>query len=166
MLDEAFFLNLSLLGLTLAGFVGLTAALHCAGRTWLPQEIVGIKLVLEFSLGASFFALLPILFSQSLRDTALVWRVCSILLALFLAFELDVQRRRIRRLFRSGYPPRAPVFALGLLFPGTILALVGQLANVAWWADQAAYMWALAWLLTAPGLELFVFIYLSVRSGV
>lgn len=164
MVDELFLLDLARMGLELAGFVGLVAAIHRPSAGWLPQEVAGAKLILEFAIGASFFAVLPMPILQTISSVSLAWRICSWLLSAFLALQLWIQSRRIIALFSSGHPPRARWFVVVALFPGTLAALVVVAVNAVAWAAQAPYDWALVWLLAAPGMELFVFVYFYFKT--
>lgn len=140
---------------TLGGFAGVVKV-FAPGREFEFRDLLGLWLTIEHTFAAVFAALLPLVFWYSGVRQPGVWRVASILVAVFLAYEIVSQRIKIVRQTKTGFPPRHP-WALRLhFFPGTIVALVVMIANVWCWQSEVAYIWVLIWLLNPPCVQLYL----------
>jgi hypothetical protein len=85
----------------LIGFCGLLTAFRSAGAPLGLRDIVGIRILLIFSLGALIFAILPLVIVAEKGS----WAVCAILLGLFLCFW-PLRSPTWNR--QRGYSPRLP----------------------------------------------------------
>lgn len=157
---ENFLLYIATGGIALGGFTGLLNAFRKAGRPWTPQEVVGMRLLFQHSLGAAFFGFLPFPLFATLRSEARVWLICSSVLALFLAYQLVYLGLKVRRT-----PPRRPNAVYFHFFPFTFVALCLQVICV--WRGGLAwpYFWGLFWLLQPPAVQFYHFISFVPRSG-
>ena len=81
---EPFFLGVAKIAITIAGFVGVVAALrHKREEEWKLNELYGVKLMIEHSLAAVLAGLLPSVLLVAFADESVVWIVSSALLAAF-----------------------------------------------------------------------------------
>ena len=148
--SESYFLTIAQLALGFGGLAGLLSAFRY-------QEIQGIKLILEHSVAAIGFSLLPVFLAFSSRLQGQGLRISSFLLASFLIFELIIQVFRLRRGYSLGTPPRRPVsyatFFTTQAIVGCCLMYITLLhASLGW------YALALTWLLVPGALQLFTFV--------
>ena len=156
MTGENYLLAVARIALTFVGFASLVALLRHSGRDWLPQEVKGLKLMFEFDLAATLFALLPfpLLYTFGPKNQAAVWRISGSLLTAYLLGTLWYHYKS----HKSGPRLRHPkVFRWLFLVPMCIFACI-QTANVIFWVSLAAYAWTLLWLLIPPIVQFSLFI--------
>jgi len=156
MKGESFLVAVAQIGIMLGGFAGFVSMFRQTGREWIPQEIEGIKLIIQCTFGTTCFALLPFPLFFMLGVETTVWRISSLFLASFLAFEILLQRSKVKKLTGMGAPPRGPMVLL-FFIPVSIL-FVAQLLNTFRWSSIAALAWGLLYLLVAAGIQLFIFL--------
>ena len=154
MTGELFFLTIASVGMSLTGFVTIVAVFlsHSEKREWLPQDVAGLQLMVEHSLAAVLFSLLPSVTSLLIHNEHILWRSVSTVLALVLLLKFFVQRHRIKVYSKRGTAPRR----LKTLHFGLFLSLVVvgiQILNLITWATAFAYAIGILWLLLAAGIQ-------------
>ena len=107
MTAEPFFLAIASIGMSLTGFVTIVAVFlkHSEKREWLPQDVAGLQLMVEHSLAAVLFGLLPSATSLLIHNECIMWRSVSAVLALVLLLEFSVQIYRIKDYSERGAAP-------------------------------------------------------------
>jgi hypothetical protein len=159
-------LAISQLGVALAGFSGLIAAIRTAAPDgWHPRDIWSLSWMLGASIGALVLALLPLWLALFDWSDQLVYRICSAVASLYIGTLVGVMAWTGRRLTRSGHPPRVRYF------PATIVLLLGfcavvMAAGAAGWLRGSiapVYVGTLIALLLASALVLAVFLVLLAR---
>ena len=161
-----FLVTTAQVGVALAGFSGLIAAIRTAApEGWHPRDIWSLAWMLGTSMGALMFALLPMWLSLFDWPEANVYRLSSAALGLYALVLVSVLARAGRRLTREGFPPRVP------LFPLVLVSLMGVAAGAGWggalgaWGDSlvAVYAGCIVALLLASVLVLAIFLVLLAR---
>jgi hypothetical protein len=109
------------IGMSLAGFAGLIAALLKRGESWTPRDIFFVRQMVSYGFATVLFALLPIPLA-SVFGADLAFRGVSLALLLFAGVWGVIGGRVTRRLLH--YPWRRRL-------PFTVLALI-QLPLVLW----------------------------------
>jgi hypothetical protein len=154
---EGFLLALARIALTFVGFAAVVSLLRHRGREWLPQEVRGLKLMFEFDLAATLFALLPfpLVYALGSEREPLVWRIATSLLACYMTTALW----RHYRAHRLGNPrPRHPaIFRWMFTFPMILLVSLESVSAIVR-PGLAAYSWGLYWLLIPPIIQFSIFI--------
>lgn len=159
---EAFLLQFAQASLAFAGFAGVVGIVRPrAGDKLVPQEKVGLKLILESAIGAGLAAFFPIPLWHTVSyfsgEEFLVWRISSLMLAALLMVGIVVNIMRMRELARVGARARVEWGLRYVLLPGTAL-MVGLLLFAVWQGGKWAYSWALFWMLFLAGIQFFVFL--------
>jgi hypothetical protein len=170
MIDEqstAFLTQLAQIALALAGFASVVAAFRPLNRMK-DVEKEGMKLILESSFGAAFFALFPfpVLYIRKLFPGLAeysAWRWSAGILAAFLVFLVVLNIRRVRKLSKGGTPARMERELKYILLPVTLLA-IGALVLTGFNGDKLGYSVALFWMLSVAGIQFFVFLFKSVLA--
>lgn len=107
MTGEGFFLDISKIAVTFAGFASVVGALrHPHNEGWTKRDVVGLTFMIEHSAAAIIIGLLPFPVFYYFSDETIVWATCSWLLAGFLIAELLAHIKRIKDISLSGFPPR------------------------------------------------------------
>ena len=146
---ESLFFTLAALGLALTGFIGLVSAFRLAEqKTFSPQQFNGMKLMLEHTLAATSFALLPPILFYTSWAKPYIWRISSCGLAGFFLFEILIQIYRRKKFTAMGYPPTFPKLLLYEFLPITGFFAIINLTNVFRWNGLSSCIWSLFWLLT------------------
>jgi len=153
-------------GISLAGFTGIVSVLGRRARgDWSPIEFARMRLLLEASLGAVFFALILILLEMAVPAPRTAWRLSNAFLA---AFHLSIIVHFFRRALMtaaSNLPAseRRVVYPLGFaglsIIAAQLLACAGVIAEVA-----LPYFLGLIWLLLIASVT-FVYLLLPGRDG-
>jgi hypothetical protein len=154
---DNFLLAIGRIALTFVGFASVVSLMRHTGRSWLPQEVRGIKLMFEFDLAVVFFSLLPfpILYSLGEHRETTLWRIASSALVVWLAYALWFHWRNYRR---ASPPPRHPgLFRWAFVLPMIAVLLLEIFAAVRR-PSLAAYAWGLLWLLVPPVVQFGIFI--------
>lgn len=117
-----FMLQLSQLGLGLAGFAGVLSVFRADDENWLPQELEGLRLILECCavvvVGGLFVVLVQLVFRSWIS-------IGSALIGLFLCAEVILRLKRMNRA-----PPRFPVLFWGVYIVPLGLLGIFSIANV------------------------------------
>ncbi|BCT92925.1 hypothetical protein LYSHEL_19480 [Lysobacter helvus] len=156
------------LGVALAGFSGLIAAIRTASpEGWHPRDIWSLSWMLGASIGALVLGLLPAWLALFDWTTLRVYRVASVVAFAYISVLGGVMAWRGRRLTLRGFPPRVK------FFPSAIFALLGVSA-IATGAGAAgslqasivpAYVGSLIALLVVSALVLAIFLVLLARAA-
>ena len=155
MTGELFFLTIASVGMSLTGFVTIVAVFlsHSEKREWLPQDVAGLQLMVEHSLAAVLFGLLPSATSLLIHNEHILWRSVSAALALMFLFELLIQINRVKICSERGAAPRRFKTLLFVWFPMSFVVAVIQIFNFTIWATAFAYAIGILWLLLAAGIQ-------------
>lgn len=163
MCNADFLLAVAQIGLTLAGITGILTMLRRTNKDWVLQDFIGIRIILELSFAAVFFALLPFpLQSMSIAEHRL-WRSLDLLLACFWLMYVFIVHYRVIWLRKKGAPHRRFNILLGATLI-TFLVIIVLVFNPFQFSAGAAYMWGLMWLLASSGLQLFFLISIFTAS--
>jgi hypothetical protein len=109
--------------------------------------------MLEHSLAASLFGLLPTLLNLWWLVEADAWQVASGVLAAMFLVELLLQIARIKDYSLKGAPPRRfNTFIVGWIIP-TVGFLILQVLNVVTWSRPLPYLLGVLWLLVAAAIQ-------------
>lgn len=152
-----FFIPSMFLGLLLLGFGGL-AGLHAwrirQYHYWDEVERTGLRWLLEFSLAAVVFALLPFPLYLLLGDGsgAFVWGISSLLLSGFMGAMIARITYKSQR-----YQANWPLMVVSLLVLSAILLTI-EVVNVFWWRALGVYAMGVFWILTLSGIQFVIFI--------
>ena len=154
--------SLASVSVALIGFSGLLIAFRSANAPLSRADMVYIRILLIFSLGALVFALLPLPFADVAPDR--LWPAMTLLLAAFLLFW------PLRTPFWNrarGIKPRRPYFYWGVLGAEAILALYLMWTVADGSADGGSYALGVAWclLVTIVSFVSQVFSQLPVDEG-
>jgi hypothetical protein len=161
-----FLVTTAQVGVALAGFSGLIAAIRTASpEGWHPRDIWSLAWMLGTSMGALMLALLPMWLSLFDWPDARVYRIASAIAGLYTFVLVGVLARAGRRLTRNGYPPRVkffPFLLTSVLFVAASAAAIGALGG---WGDAlvAAYAGVIVALLLDSVLVLAIFLVLLAR---
>jgi len=153
---ENFLLAVARIALTFVTFAGIINLLrHGADKSWSKNETFGLKLMVRFDLGATFFALLPFPLFYTLRNELVVWRLSGILLTVFLSFSLVVEVAQ----YRSARNPRHPQLFRWLFSLPMILAIGIEAWSATFLPSLAVYSWGLLWLLIPPTVQFLIYLH-------
>ncbi|MFC7537087.1 hypothetical protein ACFQPG_06860 [Sphingomonas sp. GCM10030256] len=133
---------LSSIAVAVIGFSGLLTAFRSASAPLTRLDMVYIRILLIFGLGALTFALLPLPFAAVAPER--LWPTLTILLALFLLFwpvRSPIWNRA------RGIRPRRPRLFYGILAAQALLGLLLLLLGIRGDSDGGAYAAGVAWCL-------------------
>lgn len=150
-----FFIVVIFLGMLLMGFSGLAGLRAWQMRRyqhWDMVERTGLWYAMEFSLFTMLFGLLPFLLAIMLRYESTVWRIGSLLIALFLLIVMGRVYYRVQL-----YRMRFPLALISLLVLSAILLTI-ELVNVFWWSSLAGYAGGLTWILFLSAVQYMIFV--------
>jgi hypothetical protein len=150
---EDFLFTIAQVAIALAGFAGLISVFRSGEDSGTQSEFYGQSMMLELSLGAAFFALLPMPLFYTLGAEPDVWRVTSALLLAFLLAWIVLDARRGVRV--QDHPLVVRVSQTLAL----IAVVLIQIGNIVVWRGLAGYAWGLLWMLLASGTQFMLFIY-------
>ncbi len=133
------------IAIAIAGFSGVVSALSDSKKAT-NLDRARLAMLLQTSLSAAFFSLLPlVLFSTSLAPAS-IWGVTSCCWIIYIAVNLTTIRHRIRNAGPAPDGMSRPLLAFA--FCGIALMLVLQALNVAAmrlaWPHLATLLWVLA----------------------
>jgi hypothetical protein len=161
---SGFLQTVAQVSVAIAGFAALISAFRGQDRQWDRREITGRNTILEMSLAAAFFALIPFPIESVLVELRLVgvWRICSAGLLIFLILWNIFSYRRIASTagLQSYNSAINQVFAVILVVVNIFLAL-----NIIFWGTASVYMFGLIWMLLVSGTQFMLFIYLYSRQN-
>lgn len=156
--SQSFLITVSKIGVAFAGIASIVSIFRHTNQKWQPQEIAGLKLIIEHTLTATLLGLIPIPIFHWVKSEPIVWQISSLLMSVFLLIIIITQIRRILEYGKKGVSPRKALLLLLTFFIPTILILVMQAINSILWNDDIAYLFGLMWLLIASGIQFFILI--------
>jgi len=163
-----FLLAIAQLGVALAGFSGLIAAIRTtSSEGWHPRDIWSLTWMLGTSIGALMLALLPLWLSLFEGWDRVAWRASSAFACVYVLLLVAVQLRASRRLTRNGFPPRVPLFPFALT---ALLAIAGVAAGIGAFGGWGralvpVYAGCLVALLLAAVIVLAIFLVLLAQAA-
>lgn len=122
------------------------------GRHLDRAESASLRIALEFSLFAVIFTLVPLWLASVLTFEPVVWRLSSLLIALFLLMQIGRITYQARRL-----QVRWPGILNSLLVLCGFLLTI-EVLNFLLWQSPVWYTAAVLWLLMLAGIQLIVFV--------
>ena len=133
---------LASVAVAVVGFAGLLTAFSAANAPLSRSDVVNIRILLIFSLGALVFAILPMPFADASPER--LWPVSTVLLATFLLFW-PIRSPAWNR--RRGVRSRRPWLYWGILGAEAVLGTVLLVRGITGAADGGTYVLGVAWCL-------------------
>jgi hypothetical protein len=165
MKGENFLLAVARIALTFVTFASIVSLLRHGREDWMTQEIRGLKLMFEFDLAATFFALLPFPLSYTIgaANERAMWRTATWLMAAFLIYALWSQSRLHRN---PANKARRPML-FRWLFVVPMFVIIGvEITSALIWPSISGYAWGLFWMLIPPVVQFSIFIsYFGVKPN-
>ena len=144
---ESFLTTSAQIGIGIAGFSGIAAALGRRGEgAWTPQDITRMRILLRGSFGAVLASLLPVALAATPLAEATRWSVSSALYAAWIALSVMILLREWRRLVGLSAAPTSRYATL--IYGLALLSLVLNLANLAIFRTAWPYLFSLLLTLT------------------
>ena len=144
---EKVFIALAEIGIAIAGFSGVVAAFGVRGAgQWTADDRLRLAILLTCSMTVVFFSLLPFAMTAMYIPATVVWRVASVLLAMWLILANILGFRSIARA-RHGFQLESRPWLKWLVRIGDAAAVGALSYNVIWMADAGLLLFALLWLL-------------------
>ena len=157
-------LTISEIAVTFAGFAGIVILfLRRDAGTWVAADVSRFSTMIAFALGALVFSLLPFLFLSAQMSETTTWRVCSALLALFLALMHVNPIRAIIRSDRGEFNP----FLVAIVVGGSAVFFLMLLSNALGFVFRrgfTGYFAGLFWLVLAASILFARLVYLGVQD--
>jgi hypothetical protein len=150
---DSLLLVIAQLGLALGGFAGVAAAFW-GQHSSLVGRSPAMRFLLDYPFGVLGFALFPFAIYQFSGDNLLTWRICSALLALFLAFELVWWISQVRGGLRIVHPWLFYIFYICLSF----VIMAAERANIFLQHPFRLYFVGLMALLVPPSIQFCLFL--------
>jgi hypothetical protein len=139
-----------LLGTAFAGLIGIIGALR-RHTPDCPADRASLRVSLTFCVGAVLFAFVPDPLFEALVPEMIVWRLNSLLLAVFFVYQM-VRAGRYARTFGMRFP-RTMIFLL--VVSGIFVTI--ELVNSLWWSAPAPYVLGVMWLTVLAGVQFVAF---------
>ncbi|HET9356378.1 MAG TPA: hypothetical protein VFO42_09475 [Sphingomicrobium sp.] len=133
---------LASVAVAVVGFAGLLTAFSAANAPLAKSDVVNIRILLIFSLGALLFAILPLPFADVPPQR--LWPISTVLLGVFLLFW-PIRSPAWNR--RRGIRSRRPLLYWGMLGIEAVLGAVLLVRGVTGTADGGTYVLGVAWCL-------------------
>jgi hypothetical protein len=111
-------------GVALAGFASLVAVFRRRGEAWPPRALAGLRFMIELSLCAVLFAILPFCLVALGLGQAGTWAVACISLATAYSVLLYLNFVRSRDISAQGIGHRQPLQASTGLVCGALIAIL------------------------------------------
>lgn len=147
-----FFLTLGEIAVTLAGFAGVVVVFRRReSGAWEAADLSRLRGMLGLSLGAGFFAVVPVGLHRAGASEATAWSVCSLALACWLLAVVYRVSRAARSLPASSFSQ----FLTWFMLASQALAGLGLLLNafaILLPGGPAAYIFAVVLMLTNSGV--------------
>lgn len=157
-MDNGFFLNIAMIAVTFMGFTGLVGAIrHRRSGNWKPNEIAGLKYIIEHAMAAMLVGLLPFPVVQKLNE-ARMWQLFSGALAVFLTLQFLIQIWRIKEATSKGTPPTHLKLMLLLYFLPSIIIIALLIMNIFVWNMPNIIMFTCVFLLYSCAMQFYVFV--------
>ena len=144
------------IAIALAGFSAIIVVFRRGSTTgsWEPEDVFRLRIMLQYSLSAAVFALLPAVGVEIGLHLSTVLRSLSLMLALLMLADIYIQLRAVRHL-----PPRSlnPVLATVFVVVGVavVAALVSNAAGMGLASESGIYLAGVTWLVVSAGLMFF-----------
>jgi len=159
MTGDGFFLDISKIAVTFAGFTSVVGALrHPRNDPWTPRELAGFKFMIEHSVAAILIGLLPFPIHSCFSDEATVWVACSAILAALLVTELVVQIWRIKEASLRQSPPTHLGLMIATYIVPNLVTVWCLLYNAIIWRRPTALMAATIMILFWCSMQFYVFV--------
>lgn len=157
-------LTMAEVAIALAGFAGVVTAFQRRGSgSWPPGSLIRFLSMVENSLGAFAFSLIPLAFLTGDVPERTTWATCSVLLALFIAMRQFFAIRRLRGPGGDGGDPRIANF----YYSGSAVAVTVLLLNAAslgFHRGFTGYFLGLLWISFHAAMSFFRLTYVGVGS--
>ena len=151
---ESFLSSIVEIGIGIAGFAGIIAAIRSQRLTsWPTLQRLQLQILFFASAAAILFALLPAFLAETGLTDATLWRVASVGMILWLVLAIGFRYRQANRAGVTMPIPR-PMIVLASV------SLVLQIGNVAVLASAWPYLFGIT-LLIANGFSMFLLLLLS-----
>jgi len=159
--QQELLVGLAQIALTLSGFAALVTVFRKDDDGWQPGEILGLYIILEFSIGSTFFAMFPVLVSYLIETEKGVWKISAFILVLFVLVWCLLMLTRVMRVHkRFGFWGVNPlIVVLLIIFPIPLLAL--QIINILWLDNFVIYFLHVLYLMLVSGAQFIIFVYNS-----
>lgn len=132
-------------GVALAGFASLVAVFRRRREeAWGPRALAGLRFMIELSLCAVLFALLPFCLAALGLGEARTWAVSCLALAGAYVVLLQLNLSRSREIAAQGVRHRQPIQATGGLVLGALLAVLLALSALDLWVPRGPSIFLLA----------------------
>jgi hypothetical protein len=139
---NAILATLASVAVAVVGFAGLLTAFSASNSPLSRADVVNIRILLIFSLGALVFALLPMPFAAVAPDK--LWPSVTVLLAGFLLLWPILSPLWNKQ---RGIKPRRPLLYWGMLAVEALLGIAMLASVFSGEADGATYTLGVAWCL-------------------
>jgi len=166
MQQEGFFIGVAQIAVSLAGFSGLVVAIRSAPSSrWRARDLWSLAWMLGSSLGALFFALLPLLFRLFRLSEAFVWTVATSAMSIYMLGFGIAMALSGRRLTRLGHPARVRYFptVATVLMVGVGLSIGAAAIGI--WPRVGLFGSGLIAFLLVSALSLVVFLVVLARAA-
>jgi hypothetical protein len=157
MVGESFFLTVSQLGLGFAGLAGLIGLFKKTQGDLDPQDLQGLRLMLEHALAAILLSLLPFAFAFSPRLNGEYIHTPVLALISFCVLDLFNNARRWHRGKQREAPPRFPKVFIWFFFVPQSAVIVGLICWGLPRLSLASYAAGLVWLLFPCAAQMLCF---------
>jgi small-conductance mechanosensitive channel len=159
--QQELLVGLAQIALTLTGFAALVTVFRKADDSWQPSEILGLYIILEFSIGSTFFAMFPVLIGYLIETEKSVWQISAFILVVFVLVWCLLMLTRVMRVRRTFgvWGVSSLIVVLLIIFPIPLLVL--QIANILWLDNFAIYFLHVMYLMMVSGAQFIIFIYNS-----
>jgi hypothetical protein len=126
--------------IALVGFSGIVAAVGRRGAGhWSPVDQLRLRILLTAGGAALSFAFLPFTMIDAI-DPALVWRLCSGLMAMWL---IGIMGYRLRQTSKLGITQAVGYYRSVIIIQIGVVAML--VANAFWFASSSLYVVAVFW---------------------
>jgi hypothetical protein len=152
--DVGALLTIAEIAVAFAGFSSIVVLFQ--NRTegaWVPLDAVRFRLMLQSSLLAASFAVLPLPIHKLGVPSGVVWPLCGCILAVFLGLG-GVAQFRARRLF-SGASSMVRWASFQLLFWASFLAQLLNASGLVFHREPGPYIFGVCWLLFWAGYQFY-----------
>lgn len=154
---ERFLLTVATIALTFGGFTGLLAGIRKSKNPWNPQDIAGMRMILENAFAASLLSLLPFLILFLTHYEAYVWEVASFCMSVHFIYQFIINIHRIHKLEKEGKPPRMNWQLKFIVLPVMGCFAILEIWNMVVTKSIFLYSFGLMILLSIAGVQFFVF---------
>ena len=158
-------LTMAEVAIALAGFAGVVTAFQRWGAgEWPPASLIRFRSMVELSLGAFAFSLIPLVFVLGDISGRATWATCSVLLAVFIVARHGFSIMRIGGFGGGGGDVRLAYF----YYSGSTVAVAALLLNsadVGFHRSFTGYFLGLLWVSLHAAMNFFRLTYVWVGSS-